>query len=170
MKNITLYLDMDGVFSNFEKAFRVYNPEYKWDRKLFHQAILEGKIFQTLEWMPNGELFLEGIREIEKDFPIHIEMCTSCGTSDKIIKPEVAAQKTQWLSDHGFTWKANFVSSKLEKSTFATSTSILVDDHLGCTKPFIEKGGVAFQHIDSDYSVTLEKLRWFLDEYHNERL
>ena len=170
MEKIKLYLDMDGVFSNFEKAFRVYNPEYKWDRKLFHQAILEGEIFKTLEWMPNGEKLLEGIRQIEQDFVVDIEMCTSCGTSDKIIKPAVIEQKTAWLAAKGFTWKPNFVSNKLEKSTYATPTSILIDDHEGCTKPFVEKGGIAFQHKDSDYSATLQKLRWFLDEYHNDRL
>ena len=170
MEKLKLYLDMDGVFTNFEKAFRVYNPDYKWDRKLFQQAILEGKIFETLEWMPNGEHFLDCIRDIEKDYTINIEMCTSCGTSDKMINPEVARQKTAWLNAHGFTWKANFVSNKLEKSTFATPTSILIDDHIGCTAPFVKAGGIAFQHIDSDYRATVDKLRWFLDEYHNERL
>lgn len=161
---------MDGVFTNFEKAFRVYNPTYKWDRKLFQHAILEGKIFETLEWMPNGESFLDAIRDIEKDYVVHIEMCTSCGTSDKIINPEVARQKTAWLNAHGFTWTPNFVANKLEKSKFAQRHAILIDDHEGCTKPFVEAGGVAFQHLDSDYRATVDKLRWFLDEYHNERL
>ena len=170
MEKIKLYLDMDGVFSHFEKAFRVYNPEYKWDRKLFHQAILEGKIFETLEWMPNAQDFLEEIRKIEQDFVVDIEMLTSCGTSDKTINPEVARQKTVWLNAHGFTWKPNFVSNKIEKSKYATSTSILIDDHIGCTVPFVEAGGIAFQHLDSDYRATVDKLRWFLDEYHNDRL
>lgn len=170
MKKITLYLDMDGVLCNFEKAFRVYNPTYEWDRKVFHHAILEGKIFQTLEWMPNGEAFINDIREIEKDYGVHIEMLTSCGTSDKIINPEVASQKTKWLADHGITWKPNFVSNKVEKSKYATPTSILVDDHNGCTAPFIERGGVAFRHLDSDYTGTIQKLRWFLDEYYNDRI
>lgn len=170
MEKLTLYIDMDGVLSHFEKAFRVYNPEYKWDRKVFHQAILEGKIFETLEWMPNGERFIEEIRKIEQDYVVHIEMLTSCGTSDKVINPEVARQKTQWLADHGITWKPNFVSNKLEKSTYATPHRILIDDHAGCTGPFVEKGGVAFQHLDSDYMATIQKLRWFLDEYHNDRL
>lgn len=161
---------MDGVFSHFEKAFRVYNPEYKWDRKVFHQAILEGKIFETLEWMPNAQSFLEEIRKIEQDYVVTIEMLTSCGTSDKEIKPEVARQKTTWLEAHGFTWKPNFVSNKLEKSKYAKRTAILIDDHIGCTAPFVEAGGVAFQYVDSDYRATVQKLRWFLDEYHNERL
>lgn len=170
MEKITLYLDMDGVLSHFEKAFRVYNPEYKWDRKVFHQAILEGKIFETLEWMPNGEAFIDEIRKIEQDYVVHIEMLTSCGTSDKVINPEVQRQKIAWLAAHGITWKPNFVSNKLEKSTYATPTRILIDDHIGCTAPFVEKGGIAFQHLDSDYMGTITKLRWFLEEYHNERL
>ena len=160
---------MDGVLCNFEKAFRVYNPSYTWDRKLFQHAILEGKIFQTLEWMPNGEKFIENIREIQKDYGIDIEMLTSCGTSDKIVKPAVAEQKTQWLADHGITWKPNFVSNKIEKSTYVDPSvvSILIDDHVGCTAPFIDKGGIAFLHKDSDYGATIQKLRWFLDEYFN---
>lgn len=170
MKPITLYLDMDGVECNFEKAFRQFNPTYVWDRKLFRQAILEGKIFETLEWMPNGEQFIHEIREIEKDYRINIEMLTSTGSSDPEIKAAASAQKTKWLLDHGITWKPNFVCAKHEKAAYAHQHTILVDDHSGCTTPFIDHGGVAFLHHDSDYKATIQKLRWFLDEYYNEQV
>lgn len=159
---------MDGVECNFEKAFRVYNPEYVWDRKLFRQAILEGKIFETLEWMPNGEQFIYEIREIQKDYGIHIEMLTSTGSSIPEIKAAASEQKAKWLKDHGIEWKPNFVSNKQEKSEYATATSILIDDHSGCIDPFIAKGGIGFLHKDSDYKLTIQKLRWFLDEYNNQ--
>ena len=168
MDQITLYLDMDGVLTNFEKAYRAMWHEFTFDRERFREAVMERKIFRDLEWMPNGEMFIDGIRKLEKDYKLNVEMLTSTGTHRTDMKAEGILQKSAWLQQHGILWKPNFVSSKPEKSQYARSHTILIDDHEGCTKPFIEKGGIAFLHKDSDYKLTLDKLDWCLDELTRE--
>jgi hypothetical protein len=169
MDKITLYLDMDGVLTNFEKAYRAMWHEFTFDRERFREAVMERKIFRELEWMPNGEMFIEGIRKLEKDYNLNVEMLTSTGTHRTDMKAEGIVQKTAWLKEHGIIWKPNFVCSKPEKSQYAVEgKTILIDDHEGCTKPFIEKGGIAFLHKDSDYRLTLDKLDWCLDELTRE--
>lgn len=158
MKNITIYLDMDGVLCNFEKAYRAMWDEFVYDRERFKEAVLVRKIFSTLEWMPNAQKFIDGVRDIEKQYGVTIEMLTSTGTSRSAGKHAAIEQKTQWLKDHGIYWQPNFVCSKPEKAKYASDRAILVDDMEGCTVPFVEKGGVAFLHKDSDYSVTLSKI------------
>lgn len=168
MDQITLYLDMDGVLTNFEKAYRAMWHEFTYDRERFREAVMERSIFKDLEWMPNGEMFIEGIRKLEKDYGLNVEMLTSTGTHRTDMKLAGMTQKTQWLMDHGISWKANFVCAKPEKSQYAAMRRILIDDHEGCTQPFIEKGGIAFLHKDSDYRLTLDKLDWCLDELTRE--
>jgi hypothetical protein len=169
MKTITLYLDMDGVLCNFEKAYRAMWHEFTFDRERFREAVLGRRIFETLEWMPNGESFIDGVRRLETMYPsLKIEMLTSTGTHRTEQKLAAIEQKTNWLNTNGIIWKPNFVCSKPEKAQFAIEGgTILVDDSDGCTKPFIEKGGVAFLHYDVSYNTTLDKLDWYLDEFHN---
>ena len=45
---ITLYLDMDGVLCNFDKAYRAFDPK-KEDRKKFRESVMTYKIFEDLE-------------------------------------------------------------------------------------------------------------------------
>lgn len=169
MDQITLYLDMDGVICNFEKAYRAMWHEFTFDRERFREAVMERKIFRDLEWMPNGEAFIEGVRKLEKDYKLNVEMLTSTGTHRTDMKAEGILQKSAWLQQHGLLWKPNFVCAKPEKSQYAREgRTILIDDHEGCTKPFIEKGGIAFLHKDSDYKLTLDKLDWCLDELTRE--
>ena len=166
MDRITLYLDMDGVLTNFEKAYHAMWDEFEFDRERFTHAVLARKIFENLEWMPNGERFISGIRILESMYPqLNIEMLTSTGTQRTEQKLAAIEQKTNWLNANDITWKPNFVCSKSEKSQYAIEgLTILVDDSDGCVTPFIEKGGTAFLHKDYDYRLTLDKLDWYLDE------
>lgn len=166
MEKITLYLDMDGVLSNFEKAYRAMWHEFKFDRERFREAVMERKIFSNLEYMPNSEAFIAKIREMESAYSRHltIEILTSTGTHRTDMKLEGQAQKTEWLTRHGILWKPNFVCAKPEKAQYAGNYKLLVDDHSGCIDPFNAAGGVGFLHVDANYLDTIDRLYWYLDE------
>ena len=142
---ITLYLDMDGVLCNFDKAYRAIDPE-KVYRKKFRDAVFIHKIFEDLEFMPDTQELLNYVCKLEN---INIEILTSMGTYDEIQGNHARSQKLHWLGKYNIPYKANFVRAKQEKANFAHDRAILVDDSIGCITPFVAKGGHAIHHSRS---------------------
>ena len=146
---ITLYLDMDGVLCNFDKAYRKLDPE-KADRKKFREAVFTYKIFEDLEFMHDAQELLNFVSKLEG---INIEILTSMGTYDAQQGNEAKYQKMHWLNKHNIPYKANFVRAKQEKANFAHDKAILVDDSIGCINPFNVKGGHGILHTKSSDSI-----------------
>ena len=149
---ITLYLDMDGVLCNFDKAYRTFDP-LKDDRKKFRSAVMEYHIFEDLEMMSDAHVLLTYVDSLKDFKDITIEILTSMGTFDVVQGNEAKRQKQVWLDKHGIPYKANFSRSKEEKSLFANEESILVDDSIGCIRPFAAKGGHGILHTSAVDSV-----------------
>jgi 5'(3')-deoxyribonucleotidase len=155
---IKLYVDMDGVLSDFDAAFRSINGSSS-DRVKFRKAVMENKIFRDLNFMPDTEQLLNHLKTL-KD--IDIEILTSVGTYDPFVGQEVKNQKTKWLKERNINYKPNFVRSKAEKATYALNTSmsykfpnILIDDSTGCIDPFNAAGGRGILHKTAAETITL---------------
>ena len=146
---ITLYLDMDGVLCNFDKAYRAFDPQ-KEDRKKFRESVMTYKIFEDLEFMPDAQELLNYVSVLDD---INIEILTSMGTYDELQGHEAKTQKLYWLHKHNIPYKANFVRAKQEKSNFAHDRAILVDDSTGCINPFNVKGGHGILHTKSSDTI-----------------
>jgi hypothetical protein len=146
---ITLYLDMDGVLCNFDKAYRKFDPE-KTDRKRFRQAVMEYRIFEDLEFMPDTQELLNYVCKLDG---INIEILTSLGTHDEIQGNHARSQKLHWLNKNNIPYKANFSRSKQEKANFAHPLAILVDDSTGCVNPFNAASGHGILHTRSSDTI-----------------
>ena len=146
---ITLYLDMDGVLCNFDKAYRKLDPE-KADRKKFREAVFTYKIFEDLEFMPDAQELLNYVSKLDG---VTIEILTSMGTYDEQQGSQAKYQKIHWLNKHNIPYKANFVRAKQEKANFAHERAILVDDSIGCITPFNAKSGHGILHTKSSDSI-----------------
>ena len=146
---ITLYLDMDGVLCNFDKAYRALDPE-KADRKKFREAVFVYKIFEDLEFLSDTQELLNYVSKLDG---VNIEILTSMGTFDVNQGNEAKMQKLHWLNKHNIPYKANFVRCKEEKSQFAHDHAILVDDSAGCINPFNVKGGHGILHTSAKDSI-----------------
>lgn len=151
MNTITLYLDMDGVLADFNKEYAKYDP-LKEDRKKFRSAVIEHHIFEKLDFMPDTQELLNHVTRLNG---VHIEILTSMGTHDVFQGSEAKHQKQNWLDKHNIPYKANFVRSKEEKAEYATPTSILIDDSIGCVKPFEFEGGHAILHKTSSETIRI---------------
>ena len=73
---ITLYLDMDGVLCDFNKAYTKIDPN-KEDRKKFRSAVMMHKIFEDLDFMPDAK---ELLNHVAKLHDINVQILTSMGT------------------------------------------------------------------------------------------
>ena len=148
---ITLYLDMDGVLADFNKEYTKYDPQ-KEDRKKFRSAVLDFKIFEHLDFLPDTQELLNHVSKLNG---VTIEILTSMGTHDPFQGESAKMQKLKWLSEKNIPYKANFTRNKEEKANFATPTSILIDDSSGCIGPFISKGGYGILHSHSSETIRI---------------
>ena len=148
---ITLYLDMDGVLCDFNKAYTKIDPN-KEDRKKFRSAVMMHKIFEDLDFMPDAK---ELLNHVAKLHDINVQILTSMGTHDPIQGAEAQRQKKVWLEKQGIGYFPNFVRNKEEKSIFANPHSILIDDSSGCIGPFIAKGGNGILHSHSSETIRI---------------
>lgn len=148
---IKIYLDMDGVIADFNKAYTKFDPK-KEDRKKFREAVMDYKIFEDLDLMPDAHQLLNHVKKL-KD--VEIEMLTSMGTHDPFQGEEAKRQKIVWLARHGIDYKPNFVRTKTEKANYAKHNSILIDDSVGCVAPFIRAGGQGILHVSASDSIAL---------------
>lgn len=151
MKNITLYLDMDGVLADFNKEYTKLDPQ-KADRKRFRTAVIEDKIFEKLDFMPDAQELLNHVCKLNG---VTIEILTSMGTHDPFQANEAKQQKLKWLNAKNIPYKANFVHNKQEKAKYATPRSILIDDSVGCISPFNEAGGHGILHTNSSNTIRI---------------
>jgi len=162
---ITLYLDMDGVLADFNKEYLQYDP-VKEDRKKFRSSVMEHKIFEKLDFMPDTQELLNHVSKLQG---VQIEILTSMGTHRTDQGEEAKRQKIKWLGEKNIPYKPNFSRSKEEKANWATPTSILIDDSAGCIGPFIEAGGHGILHTNSSETIrlldaTLSTLKCFLHQ------
>jgi hypothetical protein len=140
---------MDGVLCNFDKAYRSLRTNAT-DGKRFRAAVMEYRIFEDLEFMPDTQELLTYVSKLEH---IHIEILTSMGTFDVHQGNQAKYQKMKWLDSKNIPYKANFVRSKEEKAKFAHDRAILVDDSPGCIDPFNVKGGHGILHTRSSDTI-----------------
>jgi hypothetical protein len=136
---------MDGVIADFHKEYDKFDPN-RDDRKKFRASVVDHRIFEKLDFMPDAQELLNYVSKLNG---VTVEMLTSCGTHDPFQGQCAKEQKQNWLNSKNIPWKVNFVQDKGQKAAFASQTSILVDDSIGCINPFNDAGGYGILHTSA---------------------
>lgn len=160
MKINKIYLDMDGVLCDFFKEFnsqkwKNFEPE---DRPRFRYLVYEANLFETLDKLPNTDKLLDFVASLN----VEVEILTSVGTKRTVQGQLAKEQKLRWLKNNGINYKANFVTEKIEKSQYANESTLLIDDSIGCIKPFIQKGGYGILYKDEEIDIVIDKIKELL--------
>jgi hypothetical protein len=149
--------DLDGVLVDFAKGAKAVLPEFveggtekdkkmdgkMWSRIAYYQK--SGKRFwYDLDKMPDAQQLYDYI------ISYNMEILTATGSPSFGSGP----QKIDWMLKHfGSEAKVNLVEKSRDKASFATPTTILIDDKLKSIEPFRAAGGVGILHTSAQDTI-----------------
>ena len=142
-----IYVDMDGVLSDWEAQFKRYSggiPVNTYDNLHGKQNRFNlvnknsPEYYANMPWMKDGKLLYNFVNS----FP-NVQILSHAPDAKSKIG------KQQWLKDKGITFEANLVPNRKDKSKFATDDSVLIDDREDVVNDFINAGGKAILHTNS---------------------
>ena len=145
--NYKIYVDMDGVLSDWEAQFKRYSggiPVNTYDtlygKKNRYKLVNKNSpgYYANMPWMKDGKLLYNFV----KGFPDVEILSHAPDNKSKIGKEE-------WLTDKDIKFKAHLVPNREDKAKFATSNSVLIDDREDVVNEFINAGGKAILHTNS---------------------
>lgn len=161
-KLIKIYLDMDGVLSDFEGAFaKEYGQDTlkNRDKKIWTTEwpdfILNKKGFATLPKWPGCDELVNFVSELG----IPIEILTSSGGLK--YHNEVKEQKLEWLIENNISFKPHVVPGRKHKKEYALPNVVLIDDTLDVIESFNKAGGIGIHH--KNLGETIERLKSLVD-------
>jgi hypothetical protein len=154
---VKIYLDMDGVLTDFDKRYSELFGERPTDvqRRAKHfwsnwETFIKGSNFSTLDKHKDADKLLQFVDELQ----VPVEILSSSG--GKEFHAEVTSQKIEWLCNNSIPYKANIVPGGSKKAELAHPWHILIDDTEHVVEKYRTAGGTAILHYDID--VTLKEL------------
>ena len=149
-----IYLDMDGVITDFERRWEeLYKgtvAQSKADNKFSDhwRGFVLGQNFSTLDWYPGGKKLVSFIDSLK----VPVEILSSSGGGQ--YHDEVTKQKIKWLNRNGITYKPNIVPGGLKKRVYAGPWNILIDDTDYVVEAYTRSGGGAILHKSAEETIT----------------
>lgn len=155
----TIYLDMDGVLSDFMSMYRQLNGDWKRDGEgknstAWHDFCVGG-YFAKLDAWPGCNELIEFVEMVRGD--CNVEILTSTG--GRYHHDQVEADKKTWCEEHGIFYKVNAVPGRWTKKDWARPTAILIDDTQDVIVDWNTAGGVGILHRNNGETfATLKKV------------
>jgi 5'(3')-deoxyribonucleotidase len=141
-----IYLDLDGVFADFNGAVQKHCPGliYQQHSKQIWQ-VLETipNFFSTLDLLPNLEIY-----DMALGNDINVEFLTALPRATGFLKT-AQRDKTDWVHSHIDDWaQVNCVSSWEMKKYFCRGEhDLLIDDSPRNIEDWAKAGGTGILHI-----------------------
>ena len=149
-----IYLDMDGVLTDFEKRYVEKYGEFPkdLDKRRQHfwdnwKKFVDDKDFENLEKHKHCDELLAAVRSLR--LPVEILSSSGGGYSHEIV----TEQKKNWLKKNGIEFPANIVPGGGHKAKFAGAWNILIDDTANVIERYRKAGGTAIHHVNIEDTI-----------------
>jgi len=154
-----IYVDMDGVLTDFEKAFMDlgYENPREYSKKKGEPALWKTINKETdhywlnMDWMPDGKKLWNFLKDYD------VELLTTPANSVKNCKEDKKAWARREIGDI----KVNFSNKK--EDFIKNKNTILIDDRDKNINAWKESGGTGILHKSADQ--TIKELKEILSEY-----
>lgn len=168
-----IYLDMDGVLSDFEagardigydlnpalnKSQHELSPEHRQVKENLYQHIGEIKFFENLPMMPGAQELWDYVHSLTTPIILTAAPNYTKGVDDPLFV-KAAQGKKQWLAKMFAPVKEqNFICtlSHLKQDFIKTRPGqyqILIDDRLGNINRWVKAGGIGIHHKKTDQTI-----------------
>lgn len=152
----TVFLDMDGVICDFEKAAIELNVIDLKSRKVDFNALnaAGAKFWEQLEWKNEGKKLYEFLEEFCKDHSIDLCILSA------VLTNEGKEGKKAWLkaNTHINPMNIYIVRKGSDKNAFAADESLLIDDFGKNVRGFIQAGGHAIK-FENNAEEVIKKIK-----------
>jgi hypothetical protein len=152
-KTYKIYCDMDGVLTNFDKAYhdltgKDISGEFYSDTHFWDPINKAGKKFWVnMEWQPDGKQLWNYIKEYKP------KLLSAPSRQD-----DSRVGKHEWV-ERELPGVPLLLRTAKHKKDFASPDSILIDDRLDNIEGWREKGGIGIHHTSTNETIKeLEKL------------
>jgi hypothetical protein len=148
---VTIYLDLDGVLANFDKAAgermgtdNIYKYEFVWGTKKFWEKInVDEYFFAELEVMDDAWDLLGAVGHLD---PV---ILTALPSSNSEM---VDRQKRAWVEENLGYYKVITCLTK-DKPNYCERGDILIDDRAVNRDAWIKKGGTYIIHTTAERTI-----------------
>lgn len=160
-----IFVDMDGVLSDFDKRYfdlfqarsidlkeagRLDEYDDNWNRfvKEWH--------FGTLDFFKGAELLIEYLNSLS------VEKVILSSSANFVQHNDIVFQKTYWLRVRKIEWAPVILPGKRYKKAFAEPSAVLIDDTPSNVNDFRNYGGGAVLHRNVEETIKeLQKIMSF---------
>tara|TARA_R100001443_G_C3353290_1_gene177310 strand:- start:1068 stop:1643 length:576 start_codon:yes stop_codon:yes gene_type:complete len=154
MKIRQIFLDMDGVLSDFESKITEMLGSKVWNDDAGHKVYDDHKreltakhMFRLMDPLPDAWKLTDWCL----NSGIHTEILTAAGTVNREI---VVRDKIEWIREHiNPYWTVIPTFKGSQKAAFAHKKAVLIDDRDKNIELWIEAGGIGILHTTADNTI-----------------
>lgn len=157
--NFQIYLDLDGVFADFEEGFKNVSGYYP---KEVAKKTLWGTIHRTDHFFYN----LPKIKESKKLWEI-VEPTNPIFLTGLPSSTQGKEDKIRWVHKHYGDQFEVIVLPKKDKRLYAKPNHILIDDTHSNINEWNADGGIGIFHEKDNFHRTISELKMILKEQFN---
>jgi|TARA_R100000027_G_C2244784_1_gene92978 5'(3')-deoxyribonucleotidase len=154
MKIRQIFLDMDGVLSDFESKITEMLGSKVWNDDAGHKVYDDHKreltskhMFRRMDPLPDAWKLTDWCL----NSGIHTEILTAAGTVNREI---VVRDKIEWIREHiNPYWTVIPTFKGSQKAAFAHKKAVLIDDRDKNIELWIKAGGIGILHTTADNTI-----------------